>query len=694
MHHYLKRCLVLRPHAVVVGGLHTEGEAAGWQIGIGGTGFVGGGPFVVESIELIAVEILLGRDIAQCREREGDGIFIVREADFIYLVQCLGKLIGTHLHALVEERERSDCHGRRYTVERNLLRTEGVEALSSAEIDSAIGRQKTGIGKKLVAGQSVETAELLHRLVLGILHDALARRQPHTALGEEDGLEILTWGIDGDAAEGVAGRLIFTQSLKGGYEEAPLAVGLNAVYLVAAQRAGILLIVEILLPGVVATKTPESVFLGSKPKVALTILLHINGKAVEEFYSSELLLLIIKQEGTQHGCGPETVFPVAEEIVAAAAQDIAIHPDGRLRPRSHVHPDDAPAIGSHPQVVAIHEQRMGVVFRHLLLAWEINETVGLRVVAVEACIVGGYPDAMAGILGKAAHHAALQSAQGREIHVKPVAHGRRRDVVHTTIVGAYPETIFPIPHDAIYKPLGGAACRILHLRQHAPLVGHPVILHQSIIAANEHIAAVSIELVDEVHAVARHRGNEEFGKAVVAHAKESFLPGSHQNAAICICQHRHSPKLGSISLQGEKLEVVGRFLKAEERSPCLEAERPHMAVDINEHAIYAAPARLHGIMVTVMAGKVEFEDSLGSGGNPCIMFPINNNMVDEGSNLFIELLELLGSETEEEDSLRGSHQETFVADGKCQDFLVELHGGIVVGDYLVAVVAAESVIGG
>ena len=119
-----------------------------------------------------------------------------------------------------------------------------------------------------------------------------------------------------------------------------------------------------------------------------------------------------------------------------------------------------------------------------------------------------------------------------------------------------------------------------------------------------------------------------------------------------------------------------------------------MAVDINEHAIYAAPARLHGIMVTVMAGKVEFEDSLGSGGNPCIMFPINNNMVDGGSNLFIELLKLLGSETEEEDSLRGSHQETFVRDSKCQDFLVELHGGIVVGDYLVAVVAAESVIGG
>ena len=61
-------------------------------------------------------------------------------------------------------------------VELNLLRAEGIEALDGAEIDSAIGRQKAGIGKKLVAGQSVETAELLHRLVLGILHDALVRR--------------------------------------------------------------------------------------------------------------------------------------------------------------------------------------------------------------------------------------------------------------------------------------------------------------------------------------------------------------------------------------------------------------------------------------------------------------------------------------------------------------------------------------
>ena len=105
MHLYLERCLVIRPHTIVVGGLHTEGVAAGWQVVIGGTGFVGGGPFVVESIELIAVEILLGRDVAQCREREGDGILIVRETDFTHLVQCLGKLIGTHLHTLVEERE-------------------------------------------------------------------------------------------------------------------------------------------------------------------------------------------------------------------------------------------------------------------------------------------------------------------------------------------------------------------------------------------------------------------------------------------------------------------------------------------------------------------------------------------------------------------------------------------------------------
>ena len=157
------------------------------------------------------------------------------------------------------------------------------------------------------------------------------------------------------------------------------------------------------------------------------------------------------------------MFPVAEEIVAAAVQGVAIHPDGRLCTRSHVHSDDAPAIGSHPQVVAIRQQRMGVVFRHCLLAREIQEAVGQRVVAVDAGIVGGYPDAVAGILGKAAHHAALQSVPGREIHVEAVAHGRRRDVAHASVVGTYPETIFPIPHDAVDESLGGAACRILHL---------------------------------------------------------------------------------------------------------------------------------------------------------------------------------------------------------------------------------------
>ena len=76
------------------------------------------------------------------------------------------------------------------------------------------------------------------------------------------------------------------------------------------------------------------------------------------------------------------------------------------------------------------------------------------------------------------------------------------------------------------------------------------------------------------------------------------------------------------------------------------------------------------------------------------MLPVNNNMVDGGSDLFVEFPELPGGKTEEKDSLPGSHQEAFVRDGKCLDILVELHGSIAVGDYLVAVVAAESVFGG
>ena len=179
-----------------------------------------------------------------------------------------------------------------------LIRIEGIESLRSAQIHPAVGSQKVGIRQELVAGETVVTVEQQRRFAQNPLDETLVRREPHLILIDDDGCKILTRRIDGDTAEGIGGWLILAQSHIRSHEKSSLGILLHAVYLIAADRGGILRIIQILLPGLVSPVAPESLSLGSKPDVALLVFLDVDGKAAKLFHQSESLLLLIQQAST------------------------------------------------------------------------------------------------------------------------------------------------------------------------------------------------------------------------------------------------------------------------------------------------------------------------------------------------------------------------------------------------------------
>ena len=138
MHHNLELRFILRPHAVVIGSLHSERIGSGRQIGVGGTMLARGNPVLVESLEHVGIEVLLRRNITQSRKREIDHILIIREIQLPDVVQRLRQFLGTHFHVLVEKLKRSDCHRRHHVIDLYLIRIEGIESLRSTQIHSAV----------------------------------------------------------------------------------------------------------------------------------------------------------------------------------------------------------------------------------------------------------------------------------------------------------------------------------------------------------------------------------------------------------------------------------------------------------------------------------------------------------------------------------------------------------------------------
>ena len=138
MHHNLELRFILRPHAVVIGSLHSERIGSSRQIGVGGTMLVRGNPILVESFQHVGIEILLRRNITQSRKREVEDVLIIREIQLLDVVQQLWQLLGTHFHPLVEKFERGDCHRRHHVIDLYLIRIESVESLRCAQIHLAV----------------------------------------------------------------------------------------------------------------------------------------------------------------------------------------------------------------------------------------------------------------------------------------------------------------------------------------------------------------------------------------------------------------------------------------------------------------------------------------------------------------------------------------------------------------------------
>ena len=141
MHLYLQLRLLLAPYTIIVGCLHPEGVTAIRQIGVGGTMLMRGGPLLVKAFEHVGILVLFGRYIAQRRKRDVDDIVIIREVQLVDVSKRLRQFVGTYLHMLVEEFERSDRHRRSHMIDLYLIRKESIEALGGSEIHATIRSQ-------------------------------------------------------------------------------------------------------------------------------------------------------------------------------------------------------------------------------------------------------------------------------------------------------------------------------------------------------------------------------------------------------------------------------------------------------------------------------------------------------------------------------------------------------------------------
>ena len=165
----------------------------------------------------------------------------------------------------------------------------------------------------------------------------------------------------------------------------------------------------ILFPVVILAQAPQAASLGSKPYVALRIFLDIDGKRLERFDFSELLLTIVKKTGSIHRSRPQPVLPVAINTIGITARSHSIGLENLLRSGSHIHSDDSITIGSHPQVITIGKERMNIILTHSRLARIRNKAVGLGIEAIKTCIIRSYPDAMLLVFEESSYHITAQS---------------------------------------------------------------------------------------------------------------------------------------------------------------------------------------------------------------------------------------------------------------------------------------------
>ena len=192
---------------------------------------------------------------------------------------------------------------------------------------------------------------------------------------------------------------------------------------------------------------------------------------------------------------------------------------------------------------------MHIIPCHSLLAREINKAIRCRIKAIYSRIIGSYPDTMSGILGKSSYHVTFLSAGTGRMHLESVSHGRRRNIAYSPIESSYPDAALLIRSDAIHESLGRTAARIIHFRNHSPAAFLDIVLHQSIIATDQHVdIPVVIELVDVMHGIAYGGIDQLSGSTIGIHLEQSIVPGSHQNASIRIGEQGYSIEPGCISL--------------------------------------------------------------------------------------------------------------------------------------------------
>ena len=312
----LQRGHLVRPHTVVVGGLHAEGVVARRQVGVGGFVVVAHvGPVLVEALEHIGIDVLLGRAIAERGKRQAERLVVIPQVELLGHGEGLRQMPVAHGDGVVVDFQFGDEHGCRLLVDLDFVGIERVEAVDGAEVDAPVAGSQHGVGLKLLAVQSVLSGESLHALVGCIAQDASVGGEPERALVLGDGSDGQSGQVERHPCEVVALCVVAAQSALRAGPYGAFPVDENAVYEVGAQR---LLVVDVVVIGLhlaaaLRVVAPHATALRGHPEAPAVVLLDVDGYRLHPHHLFEVLFLPVVAAQSLHRGHPDVALPVAQQ---------------------------------------------------------------------------------------------------------------------------------------------------------------------------------------------------------------------------------------------------------------------------------------------------------------------------------------------------------------------------------------------
>ncbi len=619
MHHHGQAGLLAGPHAVAVGGAHTECVGARRQVGIGGRGLHGVVPRFVETLEHVGIAVLLGRTVAERSKVDGKHVVGCIDVELIGTGERLGQTVGAGSYRLSENVETGDDHRCLVGVDLHLIGIETAETVGGPEIDAAVGTLQGRRRAELFAGKAVVAVEHLQTVGGRILEDALVGREPEHARILHDGTDVVKGYLGGKMLKVVGVGAPHIDALRRGDQQAAVAGHTEVGDL--AHGAGLTLGGGLVaVPAAAAVEPPQTVLLGSKPHVAALVFDDVERERLVFLHTAEGALGQVGQENAIDGAQPDAAAAVAAERIGAGRRTR----HGGHRSGKGVHGQDALAIGAYPQIVAQRQEGVGVDGGQSLTGREIDHAAQRRHITVDTAVVGGHPDAVAAVLAEARHDVAAQ--QGGTLggeRPETAAHGRH--IVHAAIERGIPQTTLVVADDAVDE-LGrrdgqrGAYGRGCGSRERAHRTVGRTVDKQTGVGTDQH------------RAVGMGQQGMDVVKTVVGRIEgavrrdEAMTPCAIEERAVVETEHGHNGFLRHVVRQGTAKETARRLVELQHGLRTVLSQGIHLvaAVDIDTEQVAV------GHPVVGQAGRTGriAEETLPLGGYPDIAVAVGGKASD------------------------------------------------------------------